>query len=102
MRRVMVRYRVKPGRGQENEDLVRDVFAELEESRAGGFGYATYRAPDGLTFVHLARFDTQANPLEGTDAFARFLDGIGERCDEPPLVTELHEVASYGAQRVLP
>ena len=32
---------------------------------------------------------TARNPLTEVEAFARFQEGIGERCDEPPVVTEL-------------
>jgi hypothetical protein len=32
MKRVVVRYKVKPGKAEDNAALVRDVFAELEAS----------------------------------------------------------------------
>ena len=54
MRQVMVRYRVKPSRAAENEELVRAVYEELHRTRPPGFRYATYQLDDGASFVHLA------------------------------------------------
>jgi hypothetical protein len=94
MRRVMVRYRVRPERVAENEELVRAVYAELAASSPDGLRYATFKLPDGVTFVHLAEHDAE-NPLRAVSAFQRFQEGIDERCDEPPVATELDEVGAY-------
>ena len=97
MRQVMVRYRVKPGRAAENEDLVRAVYAELHQAQPPGFRYATYQLDDGTTFVHLATEtdDNAASPLAGVGAFQRFVKDIAERCDDPPAVATLREIGSY-------
>ena len=94
MRQVMVRYRVRPDRVVENEALVRAVYDELAETRPPGLRYATFRLADGVTFVHVADHD-EDNPLRSVAAFQRFQEGIRERCDEPPVVTELQEIGSY-------
>ena len=95
MRQVMIRYKVKPDRVEENEALVRAVYEELHRTAPAGLRYATFRQDDGLGFVHLAQTEDGANPLTEVEAFARFQEGIGERCDEPPVVSVLHEVGSY-------
>jgi hypothetical protein len=97
MRQVMVRYKVKPDRVEENEALVRAVYEELHRTAPAGLRYATFRQDDGIGFVHLAQTEDGANPLTEVEAFARFQEGIGERCDEAPVVTVLHEVGSYPA-----
>ncbi len=94
MRNVMVRYRVHPDRVAENEELVRAVYDELAAAQPDGLRYATFKLPDGVTFVHLAQHG-EPNPLSTTAAFQRFQEGIRGRCDEPTAVTELHEVGSY-------
>ena len=43
MRRVMVRYRVKPDHVERNEALVRAVYDELHRTAPGGLRYATFR-----------------------------------------------------------
>ena len=63
MRRVMVRYRVKPEAAEANERLVRDVYEELGRLRPDGFHYGTFKLDDGVTFVHLATHDDDDNPL---------------------------------------
>jgi hypothetical protein len=95
MRRVMVRYEVKPGRTAENEELVRAVYEELARTAPEGLRYATFRLDDGVGFVHLAETEEGHNPLTDIEAFARFQDAIRARCAQPPTVTELHEVGSY-------
>jgi hypothetical protein len=105
MRQVMVRYTVKPDRVEENEALVRAVYDELHRTAPAGLRYATFRLADGVSFVHLSATDTDdgRNPLLDVEAFARFQEAIGERCEEPPVVTEAHEIGSYrvfGEERV--
>jgi hypothetical protein len=97
MRQVMVRYKVKPDRVAENERLVRAVYDELHRTEPAGLRYATFRMADGVSFVHLSTTETEdgRNPLTEVEAFARFQEGIGERCDEPPVVTELEAIGSY-------
>ena len=54
MRQVMVRYKVKPERVEENEELVRAVYDELGRTEPAGLRYATFKLDDGVSFVHLA------------------------------------------------
>jgi quinol monooxygenase YgiN len=97
MRRVMVRYKVKPEQVARNEELVRAVYEELRRVAPETLRYATFKLPDGVTFIHLADMDDAAeNPLTGLDAFQAFQAGVRERCDEPPVVSELSEVGSFG------
>ena len=95
MRRVMVRYKVKPEQVARNEELVRAVYEELHRVEPGGLRYATFKLPDGVTFIHLADTDGEDNPLTRLGAFKAFQDGVRERCDEPPVVSELSEVGSF-------
>jgi hypothetical protein len=93
----MVRYRVKPGRAEENEALVRAVYEELAAKRPAGMRYSTSSLDDGRTFVHLHESGDGAPNMSEFDAFREFQRGIAERCEEPPVVTELTEVGSYPA-----
>jgi hypothetical protein len=92
MSAVIVRYRVKPGRAEENAELVRAVYAELAERAPDGFRYATFQ--DGLEFMHTA---FGAFPLSELAAFRRFQADIAERCDEPPRVLR-DPVGAYGVR----
>lgn len=94
MRQVMVRYRVKPERVEENEQLVRDVYEELGRTQPEGLRYGTFKLEDGVSFVHLA-VHGDPNPLAQVEAFKRFQADIRDRCDEPPVATVLEEVGSY-------
>lgn len=94
MRRVLVRYRVKPEQVEANEALVNAVYAELHGHAPDGFRYATFKLADGVTFVHVALYEGES-PLVSLAAFRAFQDGIEDRCDEPPVVTEMSPVGSY-------
>ncbi len=96
--KTMVRYRVKPGEADRNAALVRDVYDALAETQPAGFRYATYRLEDGRTFVHFAwnEGDDGARPLTQLPAFKAFQGALRERCDEPPVVSELAEIGAYG------
>jgi hypothetical protein len=95
MRRVMVRYRVKPDRVEENEELVRAVYEELSRTRPEGLRYATFKLEDGVSFVHLAETEAGSSPLSELTAFREFQKEIAERCDEPPAVRKLDIVGSF-------
>ena len=96
---VVVRYTTKPERADENQALVEKVFAELAESATPGIHYATFRLSDGVTFVHVARVDTEdgSNPLNTTAAFQAFVANIGDRCEEGqgPLALDASVVGSH-------
>jgi hypothetical protein len=96
MRRVMVRYKVKPDQAARNEELVRAVYEELRRTAPEGLRYATFKLDDGVTFVHLSDSDADYNPLSEVEAFKAFQAGVLERCEEPPVVSDLSEVGSYG------
>ncbi len=101
MRQVMVRYKVKPEDAARNEELVRNVYAELEQTAPAGLRYATFALEDGVSFVHLAAIESDdgQNPLMEVAAFRAFQEGIADRCDEPPQPVTLREIGSYGVFR---
>jgi hypothetical protein len=94
---VVVRYKTKPDRAEENQALVEKVFEELAGSDPGGLRYMTLRLGDGVSFVHIASVETSdgTNPLGATAAFAEFQREIGDRCAEQPVVAEATVVGSY-------
>jgi hypothetical protein len=97
MKRVMVRYKVKVDRVEENEALIRAVYDELQLTQPDGLRYATFQLDDGVSFVHLASVETQdgASPLLELRAFKEFTANVRDRCDEPPVTTELREIGSF-------
>jgi hypothetical protein len=97
MKNAVVRYQTKPERADENQRLVEHVFEELNRTDPGGVRYVTFRLGDGVSFVHVACFDTAdgPNPLNETSAFQAFVRGIEERCDQPPVAQDATIVGSY-------
>jgi len=97
MKKVMVRYKVKPAQADENQRLVEQVYAELQRNSPAGLRYATFKQDDGVSFVHIASIETENgdNPLSQLPTFKAFQAQIKERCAEPPVVTDLEEIGSY-------
>jgi hypothetical protein len=97
MKTLMVRYKTSETHTEANETLVRAVFDELRARAPEGLRYASYRLADGVTFVHIATLDNpDENPLAALASFKAFQKQLKERCVEPPLVSELSPVDSYG------
>lgn len=90
MPNVVVRYRTKPERADENQRLVEDVFAELARMGPTGFSYTSLRLDDGVSFIHVVMEDqhgdgTGSTSLTDVPAFQRFVADIADRCDEAPV-----------------
>ena len=96
MRRVLVRYQVKPERLEEHEGLIGAVFRELAQTAPAGLRYGAYKEPDGVSFVHFAVISADKNPLDSLPAFKKFASTTPERCQKPPVVVELTEVGAFG------
>ena len=94
MKKVLVRYKVNTGKVTENEILVKEVYKELHETKVDGFHYATFKLADGVSFVHIAFADTEKANTEFNNlpAFKNFQANIKDRCEEPPVVTQLMEI----------
>lgn len=97
MKTVIVRYKVKADRADENVEYVKNVFSELASSTPDGIRYATFQADDGVSFTHVASIETPdgSNPLAATDAFKQFQAEIRDRCEVPPSPTNVEVVGSY-------
>jgi quinol monooxygenase YgiN len=97
MERVMVTYKVKPDRVQENEKLVTAVYEELRQNNDRDIHYATFRLEDGQTFVHIAAFasDDKRPILTESASFKAFQQNLGERCEVPPNPQKLTKVESF-------
>jgi hypothetical protein len=100
MRRLTIRYKVKPELVEENEALVRAVYEELAREQPPGIRYSTHRLEDGRSFVHLHESEPGAPEMGEFAAFREFQREVRDRCEEPPEVVELAnltEIGSYAA-----
>lgn len=99
MQATIVRYRLQDDRIEENVEFVKAVFAELAAASPSGVHYATFQAEDGVSFTHVAVFDSaEARASLGqTAAFQAFTENIAERCEIPPDAVTQAVVGQYGA-----
>lgn len=96
MRQVLVRYKTKPERADENARLVAEVYKELKAKAPKGLRYMTLRLPDN-SFIHFAMQEDGAPGVPTFEAFKVFQGGIKDRILEPPVQTEnVVVVGSYG------
>lgn len=94
---MLVRYKVKADRAAENEEYIRKVFDELTRTGPKGLRYASFKQDDGVSFVHIASIETEGggNPLSESPAFKSFQAEIKDRCENPPVTVDLHEIGFY-------
>lgn len=97
MKRLIVRYKVKAGKADENQKLIEKVLEELHQNHPSGLRYASFKLSDRVSFVHIVSVETtdDRNPLIETPAFKSFNSGITDRCEEQPVLTEMTEIGSY-------
>ena len=99
MKTIMVRYKTSSKEAADtNAALVRAVFEELHARAPDGIRYTSYRAEDGLGFVHVATHGASSDMLTSLPAFKAFQKDLKSRCAEPPVFTELSVVGSYEAK----
>ena len=91
----MVRYTVKPDQIENNEALLRELFAELAETQPPGLHFEAFKLADDGTFIHLISHDKAAGHLKRPEKLGEFHAGLRERSDGDPLRTELAEIGSY-------
>ena len=92
--RVMIRYKIKREHLHQELELLRAVYDELEATQPGGVRYASVQLDDGVSSVEFAETDGPGR-FSTLEAFQTYRTTLDERCDEPPVVTELHEVATF-------
>jgi hypothetical protein len=92
---VVVRYQTRPEAAERNQDLVCQVFAELNRERPDGLRYAAFRLADGVSFVHVVSVEGDADPLTRSAAFAEFQRELPDRLAGPPTPSLATLVGSY-------
>jgi len=97
MPKVLVTYKVKSDRVQENEKLVKAVYEELRRNNDPDIHYATFKLDDGQTFVHIASIASAAKQTQLTESksFRAFRENLPDRCEVPPNFQNLHEIDAY-------
>jgi len=96
LRHVIVTYKLKPECVAEHLSLLGPVFDELAQIRPSGLRYAANRAPDGVSFTHIAAFEGPENPLTSLETFQSFVRDVRRRCEEPPRSSDVEVVGDYG------
>lgn len=91
---VMISYRVKRGRVEQNLELLERVYAELRAAPLTGLRYASFRLADGVSFLDLVETDGPGR-FSQLRSFREFRSGLDERCEEPPVLTDLCAIDSY-------
>ena len=97
MKRIIVRYKVKKDKAQENIEYIQAVFDALDNSKPDGLRYASFQLEDGVSFIHMASIESDdgSNPLALLDEFKAFIKDIGTRCEVPPAASEATTLGAY-------
>ena len=83
---AIVTYTVKEDAAGENKKYIEAVFEKLKELSPEGVQYASTLADDGVTFIHIAHFETEEaqKALTELPEFLEFQRELKSRCDIPP------------------
>ena len=92
---VMIRCKVRPDGVEADLKLLQEMYEEMRSVQPKGLRYATFQLEDKVTFVSFAEMEGP-EVLQQLEAFQRLRATPRERFDEPPVLTMLHEVGSYG------
>ncbi len=90
----MIRYKIKREQLERELELLRAVYDELEETQPDGLRYASFQLEDEVSFVEFAETDSPGR-FSKLEAFRTYRAALDERCEESPVVTELHEVGAF-------
>ena len=93
---TVVRYTTRPEAAEENERLITAVFAQLADERPDGMSYIAIQLDDGVSFVHVAVFDGDDNPLPKLGTFGEFVSAIDARCAVGPSPAHGTVIGDYG------
>jgi hypothetical protein len=81
---------------EDSLELLQEVYEEMRSVQPKGLRYATFQLDDKVTFVSFAEMNEGPEVLQQLEAFQRLRATPGDRFGEPPVLTMLHEVGSYG------
>jgi hypothetical protein len=93
---TVVRYTTHARSADENEKLIKAVFAQLAEYQPKGLRYVAIRLDDGVSFLHVAVHENDHNPLTELPEFGEFTSTIKDRCTDGPTPVNGTVVGSYG------
>lgn len=97
MANTIVQYRIKPERAEENLQLVRAVFAELDQVQPEGFTYKVFNLDDEMSFIHvlIEHEPGGSGPLQDLPSFQAFQADIADRCERTPAGADAVIVGGY-------
>jgi len=92
---VMNTYRVRLDEVGRNLDLLHAFFEELTAAKPDGLSYTAFRLDDEVSFVHIVETEHGVAPFAYLGAYQAFRTTVGQRCDQPPAMMQLHKVVSF-------
>lgn len=94
MTTMLIRYKINPDQVEREHELLRAVYEELEATQPDSLRYATFQLDDKVSFVDFVVTDGPGR-FSQLESFRTYRSTLDERCDEAPVMTELHEVGSF-------
>jgi len=97
MRRVMVRYKVKADRVEENKQLIADVFAQLKREKPAGLRYASFNLGDGVRIRNEITDLNEFLVVRMNRVVPVAMKGVGDQLDACHLLVGHHHAHGIGA-----
>jgi hypothetical protein len=91
----LIRYQVRPDQIGRNIELLQDFFAQLAAVQPDGIGYSAYQLDDAASFLHIVDTDRGPGPFAVLPAYQRYRMTVEERCEQPPVMTQITAIGAY-------
>lgn len=90
----MLRYTVRPETVDEQVQLLRAVYEELDQRLPEDFGFVTYQLEGVGEFLDVAVAPRLPGPLPDMASFRRYRAGLDQRCSDR-IASELELIGAY-------
>lgn len=96
MKGICINYMTLNERGEENKQLVMEIFKQLFEQNLIGVKYAVFKMGENI-FVHLAQFESEeaGQAFQRLPAFQAFQKNLNSRLISLPILTPMTEIDTF-------
>jgi hypothetical protein len=98
MKSICVNYITHSHSTENNRELVKKVFMQLEQQNVKGVNYAAFQMGNNV-FIHFAEFENLEahETFESLSAFQELQKNISERLSSEPIITPLKEIVFFSS-----
>ena len=96
MKSICMNYMTHPESGEENKQLILEVFKQLREQNVPGLKYIVFKMSENI-FIHLAQFESEAaeETFRTLPAFQAFQKNLDNRLISDRIIMPMTEIGTF-------